>query len=290
MSIVKLSGGLGNQLFQYGFGIALQNKVDQETLFDITQLNKGNRKLEIDKLFPFQTSSSRNFESTLLSRISTLMNAKKNDHHYNRLINISEGSLIYNKEIKLEKNSIYSGSFISPQYWGDQYYEVISKVEQSLGVRLDFKSKSKIVLHIRRGDYFYSNKTRGVHGYCSDDFFMQALISAKRINPSINSVYLSTDSPELVGKLVQKIEMNGFPVRTISVNDPIKLLRQLVTFQNFIGSNSTLSWWAAALFGPKLTFFPKEWFLLDNLGFNADEQLTFPTILIPNALSQATVV
>lgn len=290
MSIVKLSGGLGNQLFQYGFGIALQNQVDQETLFDVTQLNKADRKLEINRLFSFKTSSSRNFESALLSRISNLMIPKKNDHNYNRLINISEGSLIYNREIKLEKNSIYSGSFISPQYWGDQYGKVISKVEQSLGEPIDFKPKSEIVLHVRRGDYFYSNKTRGIHGYCSDDFFLQALISAKKINPSINSVYLSTDSPELVDKLVQKIEINGFPVRTISENDPIKLLRQLATFQNFIGSNSTLSWWAAALFGPKLTFFPKEWFLLDNLGFNADEQLTFPTQLIPNALSQATVV
>ncbi len=290
MSIVKLSGGLGNQLFQYGFGIALQNQVDQETLFDVTQLNKAYRKLEINKLFSFKTSSSRNFESALLSRISNLMIPQKNDHNYNRLINISEGSLIYNREIKLEKNSIYSGSFISPQYWGDQYGKVISKVEQSLGEPIDFNPKSEIVLHVRRGDYFYSNKTRGIHGYCSDDFFLQALISAKKINPSINSVYLSTDSPELVGKLVQKIEINGFPVRTISENDPIKLLRQLATFQNFIGSNSTLSWWAAALFGPKLTFFPKEWFLLDNLGFNADEQLTFPTLLIPNALSQATVI
>ncbi len=56
MIIVKLWGGLGNQLFQYCFGYALSRKYDDDLYFDIDFYNHqpnhvGKRKVQINELF-----------------------------------------------------------------------------------------------------------------------------------------------------------------------------------------------------------------------------------------------
>jgi hypothetical protein len=273
MSIVRLSGGLGNQLFQYCFGIHLQNEINQEISFDISQIKKYGRKLELDRLFPLKIAKFTRF-GRIFKTINTML----------------EGPLICNREISLQKNTIYSGNFISPRYWESEYSQTISMVELSLRRGSAPKLESEIAMHVRRGDYFYSEKTRQIHGYCTDEYFLNALETACRINPAISTAYVSTDSPELIHNLVKKIEMRGVRAIIVSENDPVGLLKELSTFRNFIGSNSTFSWWVAALFGPKLVYMPEDWFLIENLGFNVEEQLTFEAFTLPNALSRSPVI
>ena len=43
MICVKLSGGLGNQMFQYAFGIALSKKTNSKLIFDKSFLKKKSR-------------------------------------------------------------------------------------------------------------------------------------------------------------------------------------------------------------------------------------------------------
>lgn len=273
MSIVRLSGGLGNQLFQYSFGMYLQNEVNQETLYDVSQIKKFGRNFELDRLFTLKTKKTVRFGRVL-----------------NPTGIISEGPLIHNSDIKLQKDAMYSGNFVSPKYWEKRYNQTISMIEASLGHRDVTKLDSEIAMHVRRGDYFYSEKTRQIHGYCTDQYFLGALESAIDVNPSIEIAYVATDSPELVRNLVKKIEAKGVTAIVVSENDPVDLLRYLAAFRNFIGSNSTFSWWVAALFGPKLVYMPDEWFLIGNLGFNIEEQLTFKSFTLPNALTGSGVI
>ena len=271
--MIRLSGGLGNQLFQYSFGMFLENEISQESLFDVSQVRRHGRKLELDRLFTLKTGNSKRF-----GRILYPTNI------------ITEGPLIYNREITLQQDAIYLGSFVSPKYWEKRYDQTISMIEESLGHRGVKKRDSEIAMHVRRGDYFYSEKTRQIHGYCTDQYFLTALESAIVVNPSIEIAYVATDSPELIRNLVKKIEAKGVTAIVVSENDPVNLLRDLAAFRNFIGSNSTFSWWVAALYGPKLVYMPDEWFLIGNLGFKIEEQLTFKSFTLPNALTRSGVI
>ena len=251
----------------------LQNEIGQESHFDVSQIKKFGRRLELDRIFTLKTIKTERFGRVL-----------------NPIDIISEGPLIHNREIKLQRDAIYSGNFVSPQYWEKRYNQTISMIEESLGHRGVAKLDSEIAMHVRRGDYFYSEKTRQIHGYCTDQYFLTALESAIVVNPSIEIAYVATDSPELIRNLVKKIQAKGVTAIVVSENDPVNLLRDLAAFRNFIGSNSTFSWWAAALYGPKLVYMPDEWFLIGNLGFNIKEQLTFKSFTLPNALTRSGVI
>ncbi len=275
MSIVKLNGGLGNQLFQFCFGTALQKEIGQKTYFDVSQIRKSARRLEVRRLL-------EEGDSLLRRNFLTLKKSPNDD--------IFEGDLIFNQKIVIKKDATYSGKFISPQYWKKYYFEAIQMVEKFLTLNPERKSNSEIALHVRRGDYFYSEKTRKIHGYCTDAYFINALTLAKGINHSLTKVTIFTDSPELVAKLLKEIQERGFRASISSENDPINALAELVQFRNFIGSNSTLSWWAAALFGPKLAIFPKDWFLINDIGFDIEEQLTFNAHILENALTDSSVL
>jgi hypothetical protein len=57
----------------------------------------------------------------------------------------------------------------------------------------------------------------------------------------------------------------------------------------FIGSNSTFSWWAAALNEKQISIFPKEWFISGSYGFVFDEYFPFRAIGLSNALTNVHI-
>ena len=81
MVIIYLKGGLGNQLFQYGFGIFLKNQLKVKVYFDISHFqdlqnleSKYPRTLKINKLFKnFQTPFYTKFQ-ICLQRVNFLNN------------------------------------------------------------------------------------------------------------------------------------------------------------------------------------------------------------------------
>jgi hypothetical protein len=89
----------------------------------------------------------------------------------------------------------------------------------------------------------------------------------------------------MVSELTDDIKKLGLKVDYITEKRPIETLISLTSYSVFIGSNSTFSWWAAALTEKNMSFFPKDWFASGNYGYSPETFFPFPVITVPNALN-----
>ena len=61
MIIIKLKGGLGNQLFQYAYGLYVSKKYELPLAFDKSNFNNSKRKYCLDWFNIDIAESSKNF-------------------------------------------------------------------------------------------------------------------------------------------------------------------------------------------------------------------------------------
>ena len=299
MAIVRVSGGLGNQLFQYSFGRYLQLVNGEESVYDLFEyrfpssssthklqvfellrVSCMNRPLKFFELFP---NSLKNFLNS--KNRACLGQGKLFGHTMRR-----ESVQVFDSALEMSTKSYYLGNFISHLYWADFYLKIIESVkhelEQMSAMKIQMDSTT-IGVHVRRGDYISNQKTRSFHGYCSNAYYLNAIQQAVELHPEMKRVVIASDSLELVECLKQDIEKSGIPVEFLKEENPVRALILLAGFEVFIGSNSTFSWWAAALTRKRTSIFPREWFASGSFGFSEKTYFPFPVITIPNALITA---
>jgi len=170
MFIIKLLGGLGNQMFQYSFGKALGLKYDHIVKFDLSFFeNSKKRKFELDLFDLNLTIASKeeifyhNYKKNLISRLIN----KNFDRFFplNFRLKIKEKSLVFDKRIynhryKKNKRYYFEGYWQNINYF--QEFEKEIKKDFIFKYPLNAKSeqlkkiiisKESISIHIRRGDY-----------------------------------------------------------------------------------------------------------------------------------------
>ena len=299
VAIVRVSGGLGNQLFQYSFGRYLQLMSGEETVYDLFEYrfpsNSSFHKLEVFELIStVSVNRPSNLCSLFPNSLRNFINSKNREslkahkvfgHTVRR-----ECDQVFDREIEIIANSYYLGNFISHLYWADFSREIIeyvrNQLEQISALKIQMDSTT-IGIHVRRGDYISVRKTRNFHGYCSNSYYLKAINEALKLHPQIKRIVIASDSLELIEGLKGDIEEFGIPVEFLKEENPIRALILLAGFEVFIGSNSTFSWWAAALTNKRTSIFPGEWFASGTFGFSEKTYFPFPVITIPNALNTA---
>jgi hypothetical protein len=297
MPYIRLSGGLGNQLFQYSFAKSIQKTLNEITTYDLVDYrfpsNRTPHKLEILKILDPHCINRPTWPySQLPNRVSqTLSRANKQKLEKKSLYDlkiIRENNLVYDPNLEISAKSYYVGNFISHRYWKGDAQQTIDLVRD----QLEYISRSKINIlansigvHVRRGDYISNSKTQKFHGYCSDRYYLDAVKQTLEEFPRINTVSIASDSLEMLGDLKKELENLGVSVQFITEKNPILALFSLASHDFFIGSNSTFSWWAAALTVKKLTFFPNEWFASGDFGYSPATYFPFPVKTIFKALN-----
>lgn len=279
-SIVQMSGGLGNQLFQFAIKRSIEYSTGTTTKLDVAWYRyksvKFSREPEITK---FLGRSSDYIDSThFLLSISGLLRWRRIRDIYRR--NIEEQLLNSNQKlnlnIKLEKNvkqisdfvnSYAVGSFIESRFWAPYSKSIIDEIRNSLS-QIDpedeLMSPDRIIIHARRGDYYLDAKTRNFHGYCGIEHFLEGVAIINEI-VDWNSIIIYSDSLEFARELQgELISQYAKPVCVGTENNPVKILVHFQKANFFIGSNSTLSWWGNALGKHKLSIFPSAWFANNN--------------------------
>ena len=243
--IVNMSGGLGNQLFQYSFGQHLRARhADCEILYDHRDLiarnathfdsNLNGLNLEIN---PFTVhDDSYKFLLTFTARQRTLFRE----------------NIISSKHIILEER--YCDKHPQPHYylgyWQDQKYASAIKSDIENRVYNYFNLNMKnfpfnyngFAIHIRRGDYLNSTNTNIYHQYSIEyyrDFILQH-VSEER------PIYIFSDDLPLIKRQLTGVSryVNFVENPNFSVLDEFVLMSR---FKNILVSNSTFSWWAAYL-------------------------------------------
>jgi hypothetical protein len=243
--IVRLIGGLGNQLFQLQFALSLQHRLGGKLLVDDS----------------FLASSSKTHEILAVqSLIETLPRTRLSwfDLKVRRTIErvVHKIGLNFPRSI----NSLYlfenSRADLAPMrriivdgFWQDSSHFNLSFAE-TLRLKLfevypKALNSQSVCVHIRRGDYltnrswFFKNQIVIPLDYYLEafDYFRSA------IDSPLFEVY--TDDEAWALKTFELMP----DVKVIASEDlvPFVLLAQMASYQNFIIANSTLSWWAAAV-------------------------------------------
>lgn len=282
--IVKLNGGLGNQMFQYAFACALVNKFKVDILFDFSffeeiKLNENftTRVFELDVF----NIGCKPAEKEALDKIkrpdfkSKLERSLAKIFPKNYGINyIREKNLyVFDKKLLNSPDYIYyEGYFQNEKYFKHLRSELLNKF--SLKVPLDEKNQtalnkiletSSVSIHIRRGDYVNLESTKKIHGTCPLEYYKEAIeyIAKKVKNPHF---FLFSDDIDWVIKNL-KLE---YPFTVIDFNQgkgwfDLNLMKNC---KHNIIANSSFSWWGAWLNEnpEKIVIAPKKWTLEKRKG------------------------
>ncbi|MDB5204372.1 MAG: hypothetical protein JWP09_400 [Candidatus Taylorbacteria bacterium] len=278
MHILKLQGGLGNQLFEYAFARAYGIRNDTEVKYDF----------DFFKTHTYLTYGLGYF-NTILPKASKEECArfkifKKQKGIIGRIYNplfansqkyIEEYTFHFLDEyMKNRKDSYFDGWWQSYKYFEDIHdilrKELILKDEIQKPYTpyiSKMNATESVVIHIRRGDYANNPGTTKHHGLTSREYYEYSI---NEISKKIPHAYFFIFSDEIAwAKEHFKIP---FPCEYVDVPTatPHEELVAMSHAKHFIIANSTFSWWAAWLSNNKnkLVYAPKKWF---NKGWNTDD-------------------
>ncbi|MBU3580976.1 alpha-1,2-fucosyltransferase [Polynucleobacter sp. AP-Capit-er-40B-B4] len=260
MILVRLNGGLGNQMFQYATGFMLAFKNDDVLKLDISGYqNIENRRqiyrnLDIKDFTitaaiasPQEVSQAKNPLGSL-SKILRLLEQKIFKRYY----------IDWHPEILKKVGNIYlDGYFQSEKYFIGN--ENLIRAEFSLKSDLyknilplidDIKNKPvSVSLHVRRGDYVEDPRARRQHLVCDISYYERAVSEMQKKYPNLH-LYIFSDDPQWVRN---SLSFNA-DVTYISANENMRIdlkpSQEMVLMSkcdHHIISNSSFSWWGAYL-------------------------------------------
>lgn len=278
--VVRISDGLGNQMFQYAFAYALAKKTGDQVLIDPLFWGTSLRKYQLEE---FKVTNTKRIVSRgwdYLLGFGPRNGRRFKDRYRQHLIKknyqlIQEKQLMHCDESLFNptKPSFYMGFWQAPGYF-EAYYEELKKQfvrkkslsKEAMAYQKEIQASVSVALHIRRTDYVRQegNAALGL------EFYEEALKRMKERTGRFR-LYIFTDDKEFVKekfKLWEYVLVEG-----ISDLDEFELMRECY---HHIIANSTFSWWAAYLgenkggivYAPCTgiwteEFYPKEWNLID---------------------------
>lgn len=277
MIIVRLMGGLGNQMFQYALARHIAIKNDTEVLFDLTSFSSDvNRKYSLG-VFNIKANIAE------IEQIESFNEAKKYKKNWMKIKNILCGEYIpkirekkftFDKNILEKGNNIYlSGLWQSEKYFNDIFniiqddFQVKTPMNDvNLKVADEIrKEPNSVSIHIRRGDYLENDNN--YIGLCTLNYYYQAIEVLQSKMQDLNLFIFSDDI-----KWAKENFVSQHSIRFINHNleeNAYEDMRLMSLCQHNIIANSTFSWWGAWLNDNprKISIAPKRWFKSNKLDY-----------------------
>jgi hypothetical protein len=255
MNIICISGGLGNQLFQYAFSKFINKRSNINASFYIGEYQFLQSKFLLDKIFNLKIDTVDNklffnFFNFKYININLLL------RFYIKIIRIFrikpiilENDFDYKNFISNEKNNIFLG------YW--QTWKYFSEIENELRDSLKFpplinqsaindynlirNSNNSTSIHIRRGDYL--NKNNANIFYQLDSNYYYNAINYLLSKRGSLTLFIFSDDIEWV-KNNFNFNLNVYYIH-YDGDESFLDLYLMSSCNNNIIANSTFSWWGA---------------------------------------------
>jgi hypothetical protein len=252
MLVIRVWGGIGNQLFQYAFGEYLRLKTKQDVYYDVLSFGSSDklRKLELGIL----NSDIPIVEDIKFSRYTCYKN-----RFYGLLFRLNpHNKFILEQNFNLETIQFKNNNLYYLQgYWQSSIYpDELQKIDKEIftpkqdfpvelrDVKNDITSTQNTVsLHVRRGDYFLP-KNIGIFGVCDVSYYHRALDLLRNRCDDIKFFVFSDDLEWVQNNL--SLPINTVLVSNYEVN-PYWYIHLMSQCKHNIISNSSFSWWGAYL-------------------------------------------
>lgn len=283
MKIVNIIGGLGNQMFQYAFAVALQEKRKDEVKVDthhyhyvFSKTFHGNNfyhnGFEIDKIFhnaKLKVASPWN-----IMKVSYYIPNFKISRVIRKLMPVRNGEYIqpaakayqYDEKALIVNASYYEGYWMAYKYFEDcrskiqetyAFPEFSTEKNQQFATAL--KKDNSVTIHVRRGDYV---KLGAFANICTLDYYRTAIHIARQHIDKPEFFVFSNDQDWCKTNLTEAFD--GSPVHFVNNNCGSESYRdmQLMSLARCnIMANSSFSWWGTFLNARKdqIVIAPSKW-------------------------------
>lgn len=281
MKIVKISGGVGNQLFQIAFGKYLSNVHGLQVYYDInTEQNISyftNRKPLILDLIPsLRILNFNQNRSLFFYRFKRFVIKNYLPKLTNLCVENGNNQLMFNDDL-IAKKKYFDG------YWQSLIY--IKPIEKLIRNEINFSNEVKnkclkqlktirgsvsCSIHIRRGDYL-NKKNSELFYLCDLNYYYKCIGIIQNIESTV-IFYVFSDDIEWAKQNLVAENLVFFS----NENNNALIDLYLMSNCNFnIISNSTFSWWGAwlNLNLNKKVICPSRWYKDNLLNANAINNL-----------------
>lgn len=260
MKVVRILGGLGNQMFQYALFLALQKAFPTEEILVDTSVfasYKVHNGLELQKVFGVELPQASVAQlkrlcwytsNYTLKRIIKKLNLRKKSECFEAI------DYTFNETVlNCPGDRIFDGYWQNYLYFKDAFAEVrdcyrfadfadIKNNEMAEKIR---QSNVSVSIHIRRGDYL---KAPIYAGLCGLEYYRNAIeyILQKRQTPSF---FVFSDDMDYCRKNIIPMlgEHSAYCVDFNRGTNSFRDMQLMAMCHDNIIANSSFSWWAAFL-------------------------------------------
>jgi hypothetical protein len=276
MKIVKLKGGLGNQMFQYAYAKLLQKMTKDDVRLDYVAFEVLEGNTSVPGIEQFRITIPKATEKEV-KKICMLNHTHKSRvlNYYIYIVKIMIESFINSKYYfekeggyinpdSIIKNSYFDGFWQSWRYVEEVKNEIIKEFvprnelsENTKHIQEVIKKQNAVFVGVRRGDYTKNPQHYGTFG---SGYYQNAM---KYISEYVNNPVFYIFSNDIEWCKIN-LDLGMFNVIYREPNQQISDFEELMIMascKHAIIANSTFHWWGAALINntDKIICCPTKW-------------------------------
>lgn len=276
MKIVRILGGLGNQMFQYALYRSLLSNGENSTLdisgFDRYNLHNGFELPHIFENLELHYASKGDVDrlsnnNSLVSKLSKKIFGLKKTH-------IQEKSLKFDPDIFDQKGHLFLDGYWQSEKYFDNIKNLIRKDfrfanfsdKRNIEIEKIINDCQSVSVHVRRGDYVDNSLYQNI---CNLKYYMNAIdIIEKNV---FNPVYFIFSNDIDWCKRNLSINNVCYYINWNKESSSYRDMQLMSRCKNNIIANSSFSWWGAWLNTnhSKIVISPSRW--LNNDSHNIDD-------------------
>ncbi len=269
MIVVRIHGGLGNQMFQYAIGRHIAFATGQSLRLEIGHRNPNPLgRFDLDRYRIAATVASPTEAALLWRPLARLVGflglpSKADPFHG---IYIQRTPHFYPAVLRIRRSAYLVGHWLSERYFSQSAALIrddltLKEPPRGKNAQLldQIQSVESVAVHVRRGDYVTNPEISADYNVCNEAYYRRAL---RTLLPVMRSptFYVFSDDPTWCRENLSFVS----PAVFVDINGPEgrhEDLRLMTACRHFIIANSTFGWWGAWLsrFAGKRIVAPKAW-------------------------------
>ena len=275
MIIAQITGGLGNQMFQYAGAKALALHLNTNLKLDLENYDREILpELEVPRSFELPSFKKFEFSRATLEEISSFTSTNNFCKKLQKFLPPHKRKVYIEKGYKFDKNFFKANEtvYLRGHRQSEKYFEPYqNEIRNTYQIKNDLiievndigeqiASQISLSIHVRRGDYLRLPIILDWHGVLGLDYYKEAIKKVQAVHPNVN-IYYFTDDIEWVSTELASIFPGTILSEEISKTHYHDFYLMSQCRHNII-ANSSFSWWAAWLNNnpEKIVIAPKKWF------------------------------